>query len=173
MSTTTKQVTTTNATSFDSIGAFLSITKGIASATAGLTIVNTCIAQLREAKITFGKSVKTCIYRAQLADAMRLAFPDKSDKTWANYATSVISAVNDGTEFSLSGSKGTQKAGGKKDGGTKASPEFSSLIAKIFNHPEFEKVCAACEDSYNNDEVATFHASFAAYLVSEGFEIEA
>jgi hypothetical protein len=172
--TSTKQVTITNATSFDSIGTFLSLTKGIAGAVTGLTIVNTCIAQLREAKITFGKSVKTCIYRAQLADAMRLAFPDKSDKTWMNYATSVISAVNDGTEFSLSGSKGTKKSSAVTGTAPKQGRENPALDAlfKCLKIAGGLDVLYMMQEAYDNAEGSLVEIAID-LLKAEGYEITA
>ena len=104
---------------FDTIGAFKSAATSIHAGINALSIVTEKAETLRKAGIKFGKSVKTCKYRVQFADAMAAAFGGKAPKTYANYVTSFVAAVNDGAPFSLSSSKSSTK--GKPAKGQKAS----------------------------------------------------
>jgi len=170
-----KLATVTTATSFDSIQTLLSVATSIANTVTGLYCIKFHIETLRENGVKFGKSVKTCQYRRQLADAMRLAFPDKSDKTWANYATSVISAVNDGTEFSLSGSKGTQKAGGAISGTApkqdRANPALDALFKCLKSEGGLDALYMI-QEAYDNAEGSLVEIAID-LLKAEGFIIEA
>lgn len=128
---------------------------------------------LRERGVKFGKSIKTCTWRSTINDTiLELCKDKKSQKTCMNYLTSFANAVNNGTPFSLSDSKGNAK-GGKGKG--KGEVELSALIAKAFNHAEFAEMIKALETdyltAYENDEKPKLTAYFADYLKAEGFEI--
>jgi hypothetical protein len=128
--------------------------------------------KLREAKIVFGKSVKTCSWRKGIADTITTMAKDKTAaKTCMNYVTSFVSAVNTGSEFSLSDSKGKAKGKGK---GT-ATTEFSTLLAKAFSHADFCKVMGDLqydfEQKYQDDQSPSLILLIQDYLESEGFEI--
>ena len=128
--------------------------------------------KLRGAGIVFGKSVKTCTWRKTIADTItHLAKEKAAQKTCMNYVTSFVSAVNNGTKFSLSDSKG--KAKGK--GSNKAKPEFSALLAKAFSHADFAQVMAQIQmdfvAAYDADESPNLANMVQVYLESEGFEI--
>lgn len=105
--------------SFDAIGAIKSAAQSIHAGASALEIINTKAAELRANGVRFGKSVKTCAHRLALADSMALYFKGKSAKTYANYVTSFVGAVNDGELFSFSASKG--QAAPKADGAKKAT----------------------------------------------------
>lgn len=105
---------TTKAT-IDTIALFKSAACAIYSGTQALSIVNAQIETLRKGKIVFGPSKKSCQYRVQLGDAMKAAFSGKSEKTYSNYITAFIKAVNEGIPFSLSGSKGKAAPGADKE----------------------------------------------------------
>lgn len=117
---------------------FIAIAKSTAAAIhAGITAVDTVNTQaktLREAGFTFGKSIKTCVYRRNLDDAMCALWKGKAKKTYANYVTSFVAAVNDGTEFSLSSSKSSTK-GTKGAKGTKASDKSATdkMLSALLN----------------------------------------
>jgi hypothetical protein len=159
----------------DTIGVFKSAAAAIYSGTQALSIIGTQVETLRNAKVSFGKSVKTCEFRRQLGDAMAAAFTGKKPKTYANYVTAFIAAVNEGIPFSFSHSKGAAAPSkGKTKGKTKGKAAFSDLLAKPFNHEggkTFKALCAKIEKSFQDDEHKTIYAAFADYLKSEGFEI--
>lgn len=117
---------------------FISIAKSTAAAIhAGVTaidVVNTQAQTLREAGFKFGKSIKTCTYRKNLDDAMSALWKGKAKKTYANYVTSFVAAVNDGAEFSLSSSKSSTKGKGKGKG-TKASDKSATdkMLSALLN----------------------------------------
>jgi hypothetical protein len=128
--------------------------------------------KLRKANVVFGKSVKTCAWRKGISDTITTMAKDKTAaKTCMNYVTSFVSAVNTGSKFSLSDSKGKAKGKGK---GT-ATTEFSTLLAKAFSHADFENVMAEIQMlftlSYDADEAPKLTAYIADYLKQEGFEI--
>jgi hypothetical protein len=156
-----------NSKSLDTISLFRGVATAIHSGVSAVDVVNGSASVLREAKIVFGKSVKTCQYRVQFADAMKAAFKGKAAKTYANYMTSFVSAVNDGTPFSLSSSKGKAK-GGKGKSKTEA---IDKVIAKVFSHTEFGAFCAKIQESYDNAEAPTIEGCVRSYLESEGYEI--
>jgi hypothetical protein len=101
----------------DTIGVFKSAAAAIYSGTMALSIVNAQVETLRKGKIVFGKSVKSCTYRVQLNDAMQAAFVGKAAKTYSNYVTAFVAAVNEGAEFSFSHSKGKAAPKGAKGKG--------------------------------------------------------
>ena len=115
---------------------FVSVVKSAAAAihagVSSVEVVNTQAKTLREAGLKFGKSIKTCTYRRGLDDAMAALWKGKAKKTYANYVTSFVAAVNDGTEFSLSSSKGSTKGKGK---GTKAGDKSATdkMLSALLN----------------------------------------
>jgi hypothetical protein len=151
----------------DTIAIFKTVASSIHSGVNAIDIVNEQAKSLKASGIVFGKSVKTCQYRVQFADAMKAAFKGKSQKTYANYMTSFVLAVNDGTAFSLSSSKGKAK-GGKGKTKTEA---IDKVIAKVFSHPEFKTWCDKIQSSYDDAEAPTIEACVRSYLESEGYEI--
>ena len=129
---------------------------------------------LRTEGVKFGKSVKTCTWRQTIADTIVSLAPEKTaQKTCMNYVTSFVKAVNEGTPFSLSDSKG--KAKGKGKGKTKTEA-IDVLIAKLFSHGDFatwcEKIQTSFVEKYENDEKPTVKAEVQNYLESEGYVIE-
>jgi uncharacterized protein (DUF736 family) len=161
-------------TTIDTIGVFKSAAAAIYSGTMALSIVNAQVETLRKGKIVFGKSVKSCTYRVQLGDAMQAAFVGKAAKTYSNYVTAFIAAVNEGTEFSFSHSKGKAAPGKGKGKGAKGKIAFSDLFAKPFNHDSgksFKDLCAKVESEFNDAKHPTIYAAFADYLKEKGFVI--
>jgi hypothetical protein len=153
-------------TSFDSIGTIKSIVAAVHSGHNALEVINTKITDCKKAGLKFGKSVKTCVNRATLQDAMKATFKGVSAKTVANYMTAIVAAVNEGTPFSFSASKG--KAKGGKD---KAPSEVHALLAKLFSHKDFAGLVSDFETAFQNDE-GTLSEIIQAYLESEGYEIK-
>ena len=128
--------------------------------------------KLRKDGIVFGKSKATCTWRKTIGDTITTLAKDKaSAKTCMNYVTSFVSAVNTGTKFSLSDSKGKAKGKGK---GT-AKTEFSALLAKAFSHADFAQVMMKIQmdfvEAYDNADSPNFASLIQEYLESEGFEI--
>ena len=153
--------------SFDSIAAAKSTAAAIYAGANALEIINTQAAAYRAANVKFGKSVKTCQHRAALADAMAASFKGKAAKTYANYVTAFVAAVNDNVPFSFSASKG--KAKGK--GGTKAAPEFAALLAKVVSHPDFAAAAADIQGFYDDAAADTLAGCIQVFLETEGYEI--
>ena len=152
----------------DTISLFRGVAIAIHSGVSAVDVVNGSAVVLREAKIVFGKSVKTCQYRLQFADAMKAAFKGKAAKTYANYMTSFVNAVNTGTAFSLSSSKSSAKGGSKGKTKTEA---IDKAIARIFSHPEFASWCEKIQASYDDAEADTLEGCVRFYLEAEGYEI--
>jgi hypothetical protein len=128
---------------------------------------------LRGKGVKLGKSIKTCTWRSIISQTIEEKCKDKvAQKTCMNYVTSFVKAVNEGTPFSLSDSKGNAKGKGK---GKTNEVELSALIAKAFNHADFAETLKALETdyltAYENDEKPKLSAYFADYLKAEGFEI--
>ena len=128
---------------------------------------------LRAEGIKFGKSVKTCTWRQGISDTIVSLAPEKTaQKTCMNYVTSFVKAVNDGTPFSLSDSKG--KAKGKGNSKTKTEA-IDVVIAKVFSHAEFSAWCDKIQTAFlakhDNDEKPTITAIVRDYLESEGYVI--
>lgn len=121
------------ANSFDAIGAIKSAAQSIHAGASALEIINTKATDLRAHGVKFGKSVKTCAHRLALADSMATYFKGKTAKTYANYVTSFVKAVNDGEAFSFSASKG--EAAPKADGAKKATPKTDGekMLAALLN----------------------------------------
>ena len=151
----------------DTIAIFKSVASFIHSGVNAIDFVNEQAKTLKASNIVFGKSVKTCQYRLQFADAMKSVFKGKTQKTYANYMTSFVMAFNEGTAFSLSSSKGKAK-GGKGKTKTEA---IDKVIAKVFSHPEFKTWCDKIQASYDDAEAPTIEACVRSYLESEGYEI--
>lgn len=151
----------------DTIAIFKTVASSIHSGVNAIDIVNEQAKSLKASGIVFGKSVKTCQYRVQFADAMKQAFKGKTQKTYANYMTSFVMAVNEGTAFSLSSSKGKAK-GGKGKTKTEA---IDKVIARVFSHPEFKTWCEKIQSSYDDAEADTLEGCVRSYLESEGYEI--
>ena len=154
--------------SLDTIALFRGVATAIHNGVSAVDVVNGSASVLREAKIVFGKSVKTCQYRLQFADAMKATFKGKTAKTYSNYMTSFVMAVNEGTAFSLSSSKGSAK-GGKK--GKSKTEAIDKAIAKVFSHPEFKAWCDKIQSSYDDAEADTLEGCVRSYLEAEGYEI--
>ena len=152
----------------DTINIFKSIANAHNSGLSALDAIKTYIAVLREAKIVMGKSIKTCTYREQCVDAYAIAFTKVSKKTRDNYVTAIVDAVNNGTEFSFSASKGKQnKAKGKP---TEKDVTIFPILAKLFSHADFGKLTADLESMFENDE-GHMKDLIQSMLESEGYEI--
>ena len=159
----------TNSTqTLDTISLFNSVASAIKGGVTAVDVVNEKAKTLREGKIVFGKSVKSCQYRLQFADAMKSAFKGKTAKTYSNYMTSFVVAVNEGKTFSLSSSKSSAKGGSKGKTKTEA---IDKVIAKVFAHPEFKAWCDKVQSSYDDAEADTLEGCVRSYLEAEGYEI--
>ena len=125
----------TNATkTLDTIALFKGIATAHNSGLSALDVIKGHIETLRKGSITMGKSIKTCEYRRQCADAYAVSFVKTAKKTRDNYVTAVVDAVNNGTEFSFSASKG--KANGTKGTkGTKANDKSATdkMLSALLN----------------------------------------
>ena len=149
----------------DTISAFKSIAAACAAHDGSENIVQTHIAVLVEGGIKFGKSKKTCQYRVQMGDAMKAAYPGKTVKTYSNYITGIVDAVNNGTKFSFSSSKG-------KSAKTKTETDKSifPVLAKLFGHADFAETMAILSERFMADDGAMADI-VADMLKSEGYEI--
>ena len=116
----------------DTINIFKSIASAHNSGLTALETIKTHIAVLREAKIVMGKSIKTCAYRVQCVDAYAIAFPKVAKKTRDNYVTAIVDAVNNGTEFSFSASKG-KASKGKGGKANESTSDVEKMIAALLN----------------------------------------
>jgi hypothetical protein len=124
---------------------------------------------LRAEGIKFGKSVKTCTWRQGIADTIVTLAPEKTaQKTCMNYVTSFVKAVNDGTPFSLSDSKGKKKASGKP---AEKDTSIYPLIAKLFGHEDFKTTMALLESGFENDN-GTMYEIVQSMLEEQGYEIK-
>ena len=153
----------------DTIGIFKSVASAIKGGITAVEVVNTYAKTLREAKVVFGKSVKTCQHRLNFADAMKEVFKGKAAKTYSNYVTSFVVAVNEGKAFSLSSSKSSAKGGSKGKTKTEA---IDKVIARVFSHPEFASWCEKIQSSFDDAEADTLEGCVRSYLESEGYVIE-
>lgn len=153
----------------DTINIFKSIATAHNSGLTALDTIKTQIETLREAKIVMGKSVKTCAYRVQCVDAYAIAFPKVAKKTRDNYVTAIVDAVNNGTEFSFSASKGKQN---KAKGKTEKDVTIFPILAKLFCHADFKATMEAIEAGFANDE-GSLTEIIQASLEEQGYEIEA
>ena len=141
--------------SFDAIGAIKSAAQSIHAGASALEIINTKAAELRANGVRFGKSVKTCAHRLALADSMALYFKGKAAKTYANYVTAFVGAVNDGETFSFSASKG--QAAPKADGAKKATPKTDGekMLAALLIAPMASNEDWATIDKEDLDMIQT------------------
>lgn len=153
--------------SFNSIDTIKSAAAAIHAGANALEIIGTKVAELRESGVKFGKSKATCTNRAALMDAMAAQFKGKAAKTYANYVTAFVAAVNDNVPFSFSASKG--KAKGK--GNEKAAPEIAALLAKVFSHPDFAAAAADIQGFYDDATADTLAGCIQVFLETEGYEI--
>jgi len=124
---------TTATKTLDTIALFKGIATAHCSGLTTLDVIKGHIETLRKGEIKMGKSVKTCEYRRQCVDAYAVSFPKTAKKTRDNYVTAVVDAVNNGTEFSFSASKG--KAKGAKGAGTKANEKSATdkMLSALLN----------------------------------------
>ena len=152
----------------DTIAIFKTVAASIYSGVNSVDIVNEQAKTLKAADVVFGKSVKTCKFRVQFADAMKVAFKGKAAKTYSNYMTSFVVAVNDGKQFSLSSSKSSAKGGAK---GKAKTETIDKTIARVFGHPEFAAWCDKIQTSYDDADADTLGGCIRSYLESEGYEI--
>ena len=157
-----------NSKTLDTISLFRGVATAIHSGVSAVDVVNGSASVLREAKIVFGKSVKTCQYRLQFADAMKTTFKGKAQKTYSNYMTSFVEAVNNGTPFSLSSSKGKKKASGKP---AEKDTSIYPLIAKLFGHEDFKTIMALLESGFENDN-GSMYDIVQSMLEEQGYEIK-
>ena len=124
---------------------------------------------LRTEGVKFGKSVKTCTWRQGIADSIISLCPEKTaQKTCMNYVTSFVKAVNDGTPFSLSDSKGKKKASGKP---AEKDTSIYPLIAKLFGHEDFKTTMALLESGFENDN-GSMYEIVQSMLEEQGYEIK-
>ena len=157
------------ANTIDTLAIFKGIATAHASAVSGLDVIKGHIETLKGAKIVFGKSVKTCQYRQQCTDAYVQAFPKLAKKTINNYVTAVVDCVANGTEFSLSHSKGKNK--GKAKGDKNKDTTIYPILAKLFSHEGFATLMGELQGSYDNDE-GSLSDLIRVTLESEGYEIK-
>jgi hypothetical protein len=151
----------------DTINTFKTVSAAIYNGVNALETINEQAKALKAAGIVFGKSVKSCQYRVQFKDAMKAVFKGKAEKTYSNYMTGFVAAVNDGVPFSFSSSKGKGKAKGKtSDKDTTIYP----LLAKLFGHESFKATMADVQAAFENDE-GDISAIIQSMLESEGYEI--
>ena len=153
--------------SFNSINTIKSAAAAIHAGANALEIINTKVAELREAGVKFGKSKATCSNRMALMDAMAAQFKGKAAKTYANYVTAFVAAVNDNVPFSFSASKGKAKGKGKE----KAAPEFAAFVAKMFSADGFASFAAEIQSAYDDAKADTLAGCIADYLTANGYEI--
>lgn len=141
---------------------------GRALVTAAETIGTLCKA-MRAAKVTLGKSRRTCPVCAAIYDGMGTL----KDGTKANYLTAIRAAVNEGKAFKFP--NGADKKAGKKTGAKTGGSGAIMIALSAGDKPEaaanklrkgFEKMREASDDL----------AKLAAYLVDAldeaGFDIE-
>ena len=151
----------------DTIATFKTVAAAIYNGLNALETINEQAKALKAGGIVFGKSVKTCQYRVQFKDAMKTQFKGKAEKTYSNYVTGFVAAVNEGVPFSFSSSKGKGKAKGKtSDKDTTIFP----LLAKLFGHADFKATMADIQSGYDNDE-GDIAAIVQSMLEAEGYEI--
>ena len=168
---TEKDIMTNAKTQFDSINTIKSLATAVHAGATALEVINTKVKECRDNGLKFGKSVKTCVNRATLADSMAGLFKGKASKTYANYVTAIVSAVNDNIPFSFSASKGSAKGG--KGKGSSNDATIDALIAKAFSHKDFDATIKKIEETYNSKtEERTLAQCVEFYLESEVYEIK-
>ena len=152
----------------DTIAIFKTTAAAIYNGLNAIETINEQAKALKGAGITFGKSKKTCQYRVQLGDAMKAQFKGKAEKTYANYVTGFVAAVNEGVPFSFSHSKGKGKAKGK---GTDKDNSIMVLWAKLFSHEDFVGSMQGLQDLFQDDQ-GDLSAIVRSMLEAEGYEIK-
>lgn len=155
------------ANSIDTIAVLKTVSAAIYNGINALETINEHAKALKAGGIVFGKSKKTCQYRVQLGDAMKAQFKGKAEKTYANYVTGFVIAVNEGKPFSFSSSKGQGKAKGK---GTEKDTTINPLLAKLFGHTDFKQTMLDIQAAFENDE-GDLSAIIQAILEADGYEI--
>ena len=151
----------------DTIATFKTVAAAIYNGANAIETINEQAKALKTGNIVFGKSVKTCQYRVQFKDAMKAQFKGKAEKTYSNYVTGFVAAVNEGVPFSFSSSKGKGKAKGKA--GEKDATIFP-LLAKLFGHADFETLIMNVQNAFENDE-GYMKEIIQSMLEAEGYEI--
>jgi hypothetical protein len=151
----------------DTINTFKTVSAAIYNGVNALETINEQAKALKAAGIVFGKSVKSCQYRVQFKDAMKAVFKGKAEKTYSNYMTGFVAAVNEGVPFSFSSSKGKGKAKGKS---TEKDTTIYPLLAKLFGHESFKATMADIQAAYDNDE-GDLWAIIQTMLEAEDYEI--
>lgn len=152
------------ANTIDTIAAFKTVAAQLYSGLYAADIINEQAKALRTAEIKFGPSKKTCQYRVQFKDAMKVQFKGKAEKTYANYVTGFVAAVNEGVPFSFSSSKGKTNKPTEKDN------TIFPLIAKMFGHADFKATMTNIQDAYDNDE-GDISAIIQSMLEADGYDI--
>lgn len=164
----------TPATTFDTIGAFKSIAGSLASIEANQNVVDVMIEACREAGVKIGKTKKDMI-RAQLLDALKEAFPGRSEKTLANYMTALAASINDGVPFSKSSSKGSTKDKSEEtESKAKSIKEPTGIdvyVAKVFNHDDFAKFATYVQDAFENAEADNIAQAIGLWLAQAGYDL--
>lgn len=155
------------ANSVDTIAVLKTVAASIFNGVNAVDIINEQAKALKAAGIVFGKSKKTCQYRVQLGDAMKVAFKGKTEKTYMNYITGFVIAVNEGVPFSFSSSKGKGKAKSKS---TDKDTTINPLLAKLFGHADFKQTMLDIQASFENDE-GDLTAIIQSILEADGYEI--
>jgi hypothetical protein len=151
----------------DTIATFKTVAAAIYNGANAIETINEQAKALKAGGVTFGKSKKTCTNRVLFGDAMKAQFKGKAEKTYSNYVTGFVAAVNEGVPFSFSHSKGKGKAKGK--GGEKDTTIFP-LLAKLFGHESFKTTMADIQGAFENDE-GDIAAIVQSMLEAEGYEI--
>jgi hypothetical protein len=152
----------------DTIAIFKNAASAIYNGANALETINENAKALREAKVTFGKSKKTCNNRVLFGDAMKAVFKGKAEKTYSNYMTGFVAAVNEGVPFSFSSSKGKGKAKGKS---TEKDNSIMVLWAKLFSHEDFVGSMQGLQDLFQDDQ-GDLSAIVRSMLEAEGYEIK-
>ena len=153
----------------DTIALFKDFASGLSLFESGKAKIDNAVAQFRESKLAFGKSVKTCQYRAQCLDAVTIALPGKSKKTYMNYVTAFVDAVESGKEFSLSSSKGSVKST-KPKSKSENDPALDAL-ARVLKTDNGVKFLNDIQASYDNDEGSLLDI-IKDLLILNGYEIK-
>jgi len=99
---------------------------------------------------------------------MKAQFKGKAEKTYSNYVTGFVAAVNEGVPFSFSHSKGKGKAKGKS---TEKDNSIMVLWAKLFSHEDFEGSMMGLQGLYDDDN-GDLAAIVRSMLEAEGYEIK-
>lgn len=151
----------------DTIAVLKTVAASIFNGVNAVDIINEQAKALKASSIVFGKSKKTCQYRVQFSDAMKGAFKGKAEKTYMNYITGFVIAVNEGKPFSFSSSKGQGKAKGKT---SDKDVTINPLLAKLFGHADFKQTMLDIQAAFENDE-GDISLIIQAMLEADGYAI--